>query len=435
MPFDSATGQWQDTPLPGSERNPGQYNPPQPTTPPGAYNNPWYDSQLIGQQAQGGSFQPMPSTPQQPDYTGGMDYTNPPYSPDRFGGGGGFGSFNPQGQNQPPTPLTLNRANPGTALFNGQPVGLYPPSGGMQTPAPIPTGGAAMATAVNPDAAYPKFDPAYLAQVQAATESPNGPYAGRQPGDYGPTGAPDFVLNPQGDEQWKQRFYWLAAHPEALSNPTAPRAAQAPAVPWQQFAKDVYSDVNANRSFSELSGVVDDARLQQAQTQFGWQYGPKGIASNDEAIALATQMKSGNPGFSYQIYRGVDGTYGIAARELDQQAQQSRGFYAPGQAPKPAVQTPHPVGNSYARSGGGGGSYGKGSGYTTPAPVPTGPAAGYTHIQPGPGLDTRMVGGSVNMGQPVEGQIVSYNGQMVQFRQGKWVPYSYNGGGQHPVPV
>jgi hypothetical protein len=463
MPFNPNTGQWEYiNSSQGFDQHPGLRSPQPPTTPPGAYNNPWYDSQLIGQQAQGGSFQPMPSTPQQPDYTGGggMDYTNPPYNADRFGSGGsgGFGSFNPQGIGATTMPVDpmgqgagnldrfggLNRAGvgPGSANFNGQPVSLYPPSQGMQTPTPVPMPGQATATAVNPDAAYPKYDPAFLSQIQSALESRTGPYAGRQPGDYGPTGAPDFVLNPQTQDDWIKRFYFFAANPGALDNPTAPRqaqAAQGPTVPWQQFAKDVYSDANANRSFNELSGVVDDARLKQAQDVFGWQYGPKGIASNDEAIALATQMKSGNPGFSYQIYKGVDGSYGIAARELDATAQESRGFISPATAARlaaeraAAMQNPHPVGNTY-----GGGSKktsygGGGNGYTTPKPVPTAPAPAPT---PAAGIDTRMVGGSVNMGHPVEGQIVNYNGQMVQFRQGKWVPLAYQGGSQqHAVPV
>jgi hypothetical protein len=99
MPFNPNTGQWEYiNSSQGFDQHPGQRSPQPPTTPPGAYNNPWYDSQLIGQQAQGGSFQPMPY---QPDLSGGngggMDYTNPPYNPDRFGSGGGFGSFNPQG--------------------------------------------------------------------------------------------------------------------------------------------------------------------------------------------------------------------------------------------------------------------------------------------------------------------------------------------------
>jgi hypothetical protein len=222
----------------------------------------------------------------------------------------------------------------------------------MQTPTPVPMPGQATATAVNPDAAYPKYDPAFLSQIQSALESRTGPYAGRQPGDYGPTGAPDFVLNPQTQDDWIKRFYFFAANPGALDNPTAPRqvqaAAQGPVVPWQQFAKDVYSDANANRSFNELSGVVDDARLQQAQDVFGWQLGPNGLASNDAAVAQATQMKAAHPEYSYQVYARPDGSYGIAARELEAQAQQSRGFYAPGMAPQP-VQTPHPVGNNYSR--------------------------------------------------------------------------------------
>jgi hypothetical protein len=341
MPFNPNTGQWEYlNSSQGFDQHPGQRSPQPPTTPPGAYNNPWYDSQLYGQQAQGGSFQPMPY---QPDLSGGngggMDYANPPYSPDRFGSGGGFGSFNPQGIGATTMPVQnpdrfgglnrnsdwtnlltgspqtgLNRAGvgPGSANFNGQPVSLYPTSQGMQTPTPVPMPG--QATAVNPDAAYPKYDPAFLSQIQSALESRTGPYAGRQPGDYGPTGAPDFVLNPQTQDDWIKRFYFFAANPGALDNPTAPRQVQpqGPVVPWQQFAKDVYSDANANRSFNELSGVVDDARLQQAQDVFGWQLGPNGLTSNDAAVAQATQMKAAHPEYSYQVYARPDGSYGIA---------------------------------------------------------------------------------------------------------------------------
>jgi hypothetical protein len=558
MPYNPNTGQWEYlNSSQGFDQHPGQRSPQPPTTPPGAYNNPWYDSQLIGQQAQGGSFQPMPY---QPDLSGGngggMDYANPPYSPDRFGsggGGGGFGSYNPQGigattqpvqnpdiwhtpiggtftnefgQQQAITPISFGprnggvgnggswfggsqqaqlyptgggsqlsgfngagsygkdpgmnyasgsgsmnpyganygistpvngfngnvnaygqvdhaignlggngnfsyfgaqggypqgyfgdpstwdagkrfrlsdpywslpmnpdgsqKANPNGPMgggltrpgadsvnVNGQQVGLYPASQsqGMQTPTPVPMPGQAAATAINPDAAYPKYDPAFLSQIQSALESRTGPYAGRQPGDYGPTGAPDFVLNPQTQDDWIKRFYFFAANPGALDNPTAPRQVQAAQVPWQQFAKDVYSDANANRSFNELSGVVDDARLQQAQDVFGWQLGPNGLASNDAAVAQATQMKAAHPEYSYQVYARPDGSYGIAARELEAQAQESRGFISPATAARlaaeraAAMQNPHPVSNSYSRSGGGGysksgsgSSYGKGGG-------------------------------------------------------------------------
>jgi hypothetical protein len=431
MPF--VNGRWLET-------NPGSATQP----PPPGYNNPWFDLQGQAQQAQGGSFQPTPSNPEQegtPGFNphmvgpwygsggngGGMDYTNPPYNPDRFGGGGGgFGSYNPQGIGATIMPVDpmgqgagnldrfgggggLTRPGSGSVNVNGQQIGLYPATPQMQTPTPVPMPGAT-ATMVNPDAAYPKFDPAFLTQIQGALESPNGPYAGRAVGDYAPNTAPPNVQNPQTDQDWKDRFYWFAAHPEALSSPSAPRAAAAPSVPWQQFAKDVYSDVNANRSFNELSGVVDDARLQQAQAQFGWQLGPSGLASNDAAIAQATAMKQAHPEFSYQVYQRPDGSFGIAARELDQQAQVARGYTPAG------MQQPHPVSSTYSGGGGGGSkstykgsSYkSSGGGYTTPKPVaaPAAPPQGKTTIQPGPALDTRMVGGSVNMNQPVEGQII-----------------------------
>lgn len=430
MPWDSNSGTWVSSPLDDTGMMGGPGRPA--STPPG-YNNPNFDMQRQAQLAGQGSFQPMPTQqPQpQPDYTSGSNWQNtfgspmnsnpggastmPIGSPDIYGSGsfgstGSGNSFNSFqqptggtykdefGNQQPLTPLSYMGGTSGpygvSSTFNGQNVDWNYPAGGgtgmggnvagAQPYGNTSGGGMGQASAlgaggtgaVNPDAAYPKFDPAYLSQVQAALEAQNGPYAGRQPGDYAPPDAPANVRNPQTMQDWQDRFYWFAQNPQALANPSAPGAGlqgQGQTVPWQQFTKDVYSDANANRSFAELSGVVDDARLQQAQQQFGWQLGPNGLPSNDAAVAQASAMKSQHPEYSYQVYQRPDGTFGIAARELDPGAQQTRGFYAPGQSPadkaaQARAAAPHPVASTYSRSSGG-----SGGGYSRPAAAPAKP--------------------------------------------------------------
>jgi hypothetical protein len=458
MPFNAQTGQWEENPNYNYNWFGGGGHPQQQPGLSHALDTGGGSGQQPGMIGNGSipAIVPRPAGLQSPNAT--MQPPPPPPSPGAMpppSADSGLGYYNgrdmrylnPYTYSAPPPP---RHPDLGTSVNMPAPAtGFLPttqPQPTMQTPTQIPVPGGAGAPGpagmVNPDAAFPKYDPAYLAQIQAALESPNGPYAGRQPGDYGPTGAPDFVLNPMGMDQWRNRFYWFAEHPEALSNPTAPRQVQMQAAPQQQFTHDVYSDANANPSFAELSGTVDDTRLKQAQDVFGWQSGPAGIASNEEAVTQANALKGLHPEYSYQVYKYLDGSYGIMARELDQQAQQARDFFAPGQRPappppppRPTYQTPHKVSASYGSGGGKSSSYGKGGGggYPTPKPVSQAPAPVASAPKPAPSIDLRMVGGQVNMNQPVEGQIVNYNGQLVQFRGGKWVPYAYHSPGQNYV--
>jgi hypothetical protein len=376
MPFNAQTGQWEYSygqTRPGPEQHPGSYTP-VPRTP--GFNNPNYDAQRQAQLGGQGSFQPTP-----PDYNGGGDQSigatnrmGMPGNPDRLGGGGLDWFHTPTGgfytdefgRPQPNTPISQRPTTPATGYggdsFNGQAVA-------MATPAPV-------ATALAP-APPPPQAPAggQVPWWQMALEDPNGPYANRQAGDYGPTGAPNFVLNPQTPQDWIDRYYWFGQNQGALLNPTAPhpmqaQAAQGSEIPWQQFVDDVHSDAGGHRSFAELSGTVDDGRLQQAQDLYGWQSGPTGIASNVAALAQANALKGAHPEFSYQVYQYADGTYGIMAREKDQQAQQARGFYAPGQRPAPPPPPPTPPRPTYQASSRSGG------GYQTPRKVSTSYSSG-----------------------------------------------------------
>jgi hypothetical protein len=390
MPWDSTNGIWVNSPLDNTGQMGGPGRPA--STPPG-YNNPNFDMQRQAQLGsdQGGGFQPMPGANWQSTFgspmNSGNSTTMPVGNPDIYGGGGNLpnGGFSNFGQQQPNPTLSYSPTNFNPVTPPGGSSGTYTPTTfGSITPYPLGAGAAPQTNAaVNPDAAYPKFDPAYLSQVQAALEASNGPYAGRQVGDYAPPGAADNVRNPQTQKDWTDRFYAFAAHPDWLSNPSTPQAAAAgPTIPWQQFKSNVYADRNAQRSFSELSGVVDDKRLQDAQTLYGWQLGPNGLPSDDAARVQANAMSDAHPEFSYQVYQRPDNTWGIAARELDQTAQQGRGFYAPGQSPADiastarmtAAQTPRPVSSTYSGSRSSGGystkSSGGGGGKTTPAATP-----------------------------------------------------------------
>jgi hypothetical protein len=394
MPIDPNTGQWTYGYDTGS--NPAGSAPaPTPRTP--GFNNPWYDAQRQQQLGGQGSFQPMP------DYNGGtggggdnqVGATNRmgmPNNPDILGSGSGGGGSSPNfnwysgpGSHQPqgygqydmsgnPTgsPLT-GGAHQGPDLFNnpsGPGPGYNPndpyfkqspmlagqtgmtsnalpqPQPQQQTPVQLPVTGSA---GYNPDAGYGygKYDPAYLAQIQSALEDPRGPYAGRKPGDYGPIGAPDFVLNPMGQDAWDRRFYWFADHPQAIDNPTQPRDLPASSydysrpnsVPYSAFLKNAYGQSNAQQTFNELRGVLNADQLQQAQSLFGWQPDQAGaIADQNAAYRRMYQLAGQDPTSDYSVVTfdlGNGLQYGVVNREQSQQAQQARDFYAPGQRPLP----------------------------------------------------------------------------------------------------
>jgi hypothetical protein len=379
MPFNPQTGQWEYSygqTRPGPEQHPGSYTP-IPRTP--GFNNPNYDAQRQAQLGGQGSFQPTP-----PEYNGGGDQSigatnrmGMPGNMDYFGGGGGGG------QNTNWDFSKLAQA-PGYGQYdmNGNPnPSVYPTGGATQGP-DLFNHPAPVATALAPAPPPPQAQAGgQIPWWQMALEDPNGPYANRQAGDYGPTGAPNFVLNPQTQQEWVDRYNWFGQNQGALLNPTAPHPMQAqtqqgPVVPWQQFKSNVYADTNAQRSFNELSGVVDDARLAQAQDLYGWQNGPMGLPDATSALSQANALGDAHPEFDYQIVRTASGGYGIMAREKSQQAQQARDFFAPGQRPAPPPpppapsrsgggyqnQTPRRVSNSYSSSGKGKGGGGSGGG-------------------------------------------------------------------------
>jgi hypothetical protein len=295
MPFNPSTGQWdysygQDQP--GSDYNPSGLAPaPAPRT--AGYNNPLYDSQLIGQQNQQGqgSFQPMPQyNPAQDSQVGA---TNGMGMPGYQGYGGNDLSAKWDFSGQQPGATTMPVQNPdilGSGWQWGS--GLIDPGVADFTKWPGYAGTDPQDPGIPVDKnGHELPNPPWW---QMALEDPNGPYANRQAGDYGPTGAPNFVLNPQTQQDWVDRYNWFGQNQGALLNPTAPhpmqaQAQQGPVVPWQQFKSNVYADTNAQRSFNELSGVVDDARLQQAQDLYGWQNGPMGLATGCELRSFPGQ--------------------------------------------------------------------------------------------------------------------------------------------------
>jgi hypothetical protein len=382
MPFNPQTGQWEYSygqTRPGPEQHPGSYTP-IPRTP--GYNNPNYDAQRQQQLGGQGSFQPAP-----PDYNGGGDQSigatngmGMPGNMDYFGGGQntnwdfsklaqqpGYGQFDMNG-NPNPSVYPTGGATQGPDLFNN--------------PAPVAT-----APAPPPQAPAGGQVPWW----QMALEDPNGPYANRQAGDYGPTGAPNFVLNPQTQQEWVDRYNWFGQNQGALLNPTAPHPVQAqthaqqtPEIPWQQFTPNYYADRNGQRQFEETAGIIDAAKLQDLQQRFGWMVTDKYMGIPDAAQVEATgrTLSLANPEFDYEKINLADGTFGLIARERSQQAQQARDFFAPGQRPAPPPpppapsrsgggyqnQTPRRVSNSYSsgggkgKGGGGGGGYGSGGG-------------------------------------------------------------------------
>jgi hypothetical protein len=360
MPFNPQTGQWEYSygqTRPGPEQHPGSYTP-IPRTP--GFNNPNYDAQRQQQLGGQGSFQPAP-----PDYNGGGDQSigatngmGMPGNMDYFGGGQntnwdfsklaqapGYGQYDMSG-NPNPSVYPTGGATQGPDLFNH--------------PAPV-------ATALAPAPPPPPQAQAggQIPWWQMALEDPNGPYANRQAGDYGPTGAPNFVLNPQTQQEWVDRYNWFGQNQGALLNPTAPHPMQAqaahaqvqqtPEIPWQQFTPNYYADRNGQRQFEETAGIIDAAKLQDLQQRFGWMVTDKYMGIPDAAQVEATgrTLSLANPEFDYEKINLADGTFGLIARERSQQAQQARDFYAPGQRPAPPPPPPAP-----ARSGGG---------YQTPA--------------------------------------------------------------------
>jgi hypothetical protein len=333
----------------------------------------------------------------------------------------------------------LTRPGADSVNVNGQQVGLYPQQQ-QQTTASLPTPAGGTST---------------LPAFQQALENPNGPYANRQVGDYAPSTAPLNVQNPQTLKDWQDRYYWFEQHQNYLTNPTAPRTQSATnpdyTMPWTvpggSFAKNVYADSNAQQSFLELQGVLTPERLQEAQQKYGWQQAVPSVSPDQQSVyKTAIQMANADPNSDYSIVQTVGG-YGILKRENGggnvaamQAAQSARGFISPAVAIARAQAEAQARQQSQAqqqRGGGGRPNYPSGGGGGTPKTTASLPApAGKTTIQPGPSIDTRMVGGQVNMNQPVEGQIINYNGQMVQYRQGRWVPLAYNGGSQqHASPV
>jgi hypothetical protein len=418
---------------------------------PGPYDTPWYNPDQFFQPGQDqpnytGTDQQIGATNNMgmPGFVGPGQQGNPN---DFFGGMGngglnrsGVGSFdNPQANSAPLFPQGQgfdNNSNGFGSMANPVVNGtqLYPASAQTATVQPQTQGQAQGQAGTS---GIPTF--------QRALEDPNGPYANRQVGDYAPSTAPLNVQNPQTLKDWQDRYYWFQQHQDALANPSAPRTQSATnpdySMPWtvpgSQFAKNVYADSNAQQSFKELQGTLTPDQLNAIGQQYGWQPADKNGVSPDQnavyrnAIALATA----DPNSDYSIVKVQTANglgYGIVKREQSQAAQQARGFIAPGTAPLPKP------GSSNGGGGGSGSSGVRSSGFTSPRPAPQPQQqVAASHTLPPPGASGQPINYSaVDMQNPVNGQIIRYNGQLVQRVNGRWVPYgTSNGGQQHVVPI
>jgi hypothetical protein len=421
--------------------------------------------------------------PYQPDYTGGMDYTNPPYSPDVFGGGNGgnFNSFNPANFNEDPY-FQNSPFFQGVVGMEGQPMG-GPAQPQQQQPPPTST----LPPPQTPVAPVQQQGAAPAAQASASTlpwfqqqlESATGPYANRQVGDYAPSTAPLNVQNPQTLKDWQDRYYWFEQHQNYLTNPTAPRTQSATnpdyTMPWTvpggSFAKNVYADSNAQQSFLELQGVLTPERLQEAQQKYGWQQAVPSVSPDQQSVyKTAIQMANADPNSDYSIVQTVGG-YGILKRENGggnvaamQAAQSARGFISPAVAIARAQAEAQARQQSQVQSnrGGGGnarsfGGNGGGSQQRTVSDLPSPTSFKGQNIDPGTGkpypptgsLGLAGLGGSGTVHDPNTGRphqaypvipdgtraVDAATGRYKVMRNGVWVFEDERGtvGGRGPV--
>ena len=129
-------------------------------------------------------------------------------------------------------------------------------------------------------------------------------------------------------------------------------------VPWQAFLNNLFAETNAKQNgFAEVQGVMDATKLQQATDVYGWQVVPNsGNPDANVVYRAAAQAASADPTSDYVVIKTVDANgqpgYGVVKREQNVQAQQARGFYAPGQSPEDKANT------ARRNSGGGGGGRG-----------------------------------------------------------------------------
>jgi len=170
-------------------------------------------------------------------------------------------------------------------------------------------------------------------------------------------------------------------------------------VPWQAFVKNLFAEDNANQlGFKELQVPQGQAGLtpqqvDQASKLYGWQ--PiVGSAGTDPNVVYraAIQAAMGDPTSDYSIVRmqnPADGTVslGIMKREQSQQAQEARGFYAPG-----STNPNSPANKAAAQARARASSYGGATGGKTVYQKPTGPTgpAGPTQQQIATGVKTLM---------------------------------------------
>lgn len=144
-------------------------------------------------------------------------------------------------------------------------------------------------------------------------------------------------------------------------------------VPWQAFLKNLFGENNANmQSFAEVKGVLDEARMKEAE-KYGWAAAVPGNADANVVYRAAIQLAQQNPNNDYTIVRlNVNGQpqYAALMREQDPAAQFARGYISPAKATELAQQrAAAQAAQARTTAYGSRGALGTGPGFVTPAPV------------------------------------------------------------------
>jgi hypothetical protein len=219
----------------------------------------------------------------------------------------------------------------------------------------------------------------------------------------------------------------------------------------------VYADTNAQQSFLELQGVMDQDRLQKAQQLYGWQKAVDGTTTDANAVyAKAIEMAKADPNSDYSIVKVAmpDGSvgYGVLKRENGggnvaamQAAQSARGFISPAVA----IARAQAQAAAQLHGGGGGGgrpNYPAQQRSVSSLPVPSNYDIAKSMIDKGldpahTTIDNTPYKVDVNPTNPTNpaghsptiGQVITVNGQVMQFNGVQWVPLD-GPGGRVPLP-
>lgn len=153
-------------------------------------------------------------------------------------------------------------------------------------------------------------------------------------GEAGAPGTPDFVRNPQNQQDWEKRYYYMQQHPESTSQ-------NAPINAWYQ-----QNDPNARAQLQQLAGnttgqTYNGMNAQGARNQlFQW--------GDTSAMGQGAKLEPGGPGYPNGRYHMPDGSI------IDAGTGQHVGF-------DPRSGGGQPGGGGISRPGGGGGGMGGGN--------------------------------------------------------------------------